>query len=219
MHQMRRSGTKFLAADSPTSRLPFRAMVVRWQLECTGLSMRYSRCDPAASLCAMAVFTITPGLAAERPAERVTWPEVGFATKGATITLVDAGTEIQAKVLSVEPQALIMDVTKTSNSSAVAKGKASIARSSISTIHIRKCGAKWRAILGIGLPAGLMGAAGAAINAQSPAVTGQEAAGVVFGVGAGSAVAGYLIGQKLDCHISDIIVVPESANSPASRRE
>jgi hypothetical protein len=61
------------------------------------------------------------------------------------------------------------------------------------------CGSKWRAILAIGVPVGLMAAAGAAINSQSHSPTGGEAAGVTFALGGGGAVAGYFWGKSLDC--------------------
>jgi len=155
------------------------------------------------------LLTVTGSLAAETRKERVTWSEVAAATSGAKITMVlPSGTEIRGRVLELEPQALIVDVTKTSNSKDVAKGRASIPRSSASTIHVRKCGVKWRAILGIGLPAGLLAATAGAINAQSPTVKGEEAYGVGVAVAAGSAVAGYFIGRQLDCHDTDIAVTP-----------
>lgn len=146
-----------------------------------------------------------------------------FCIAGAKLEMVlPSGTEIQGKLLEVGPQALTMNVTKTSNSKELAKGRASVPRASVSTIHARKCGAKWRVVLGIGVPAGLLGAAGAAINAQSPTVKGPEAAGVILGIGAGSAVAGYFTGRQLDCHVTDIVVIAEGLNhhsSPFSRRQ
>ncbi len=154
--------------------------------------------------------TFTASLAAETRKERVTWAEVASATSGAKITMMlPGGTEIRGRVLEVEPQALVVDVTKTSNSKDVEKGRASIPRSSASTIHARKCGVKWRAILGIGLPAALLAATAGAINAQSTTVKGGEAYGVGVAVAAGSAVAGYFIGRQLDCHDTDIAVIPE----------
>ncbi len=157
-----------------------------------------------------ALLNVTASFAAETRTQRVIWSEVASATKGAKITMVlPGGAEIRGKVLDTEPQALIVDVTKTSSAN-VPKGRALIPRASVSTIHSRKCGAKWRAILGIGLPAALMGAAGAAINAQSPTVKGQEAVGLIFGLGAGGAVGGYFIGKQLDCHVTEITVIPEN---------
>ena len=156
------------------------------------------------------LLTVTASLAAEARKERIAWPEVKSATRSATITMIlPSGTEIRGKVLEVQPQALIVDVTKTSNSRDVEKGRASIPRASASTIHARKCGVKWRAILAIGLPAGLLAATAGAINAQSTTVKGGEAYGVGVGVAAGSAVAGYFIGRKLDCHDTDIAVIQD----------
>lgn len=142
----------------------------------------------------------------------VTWSEVDSAVADATIKLVlPTGTRIQGKLLRVEPAGLALNVTETSNTKDIAKGRASIPRASISTIQARKCGAKWRVILGIGVPAGLLGAAGAAINSQSPTVKGPDTAGVILGIGAGSAVAGYFAGRHLDCHVTDISVIPEGS--------
>ena len=150
------------------------------------------------------------GVAAERRAQQVAWSDVHSAVAGAKIKMVlPSGTEIQGRLLEVGPEALTMDVTKTSNSKEIGKGKASIPRASVSAIDARKCGIKWRLALSIGLPAGLVGAAGAAINTQSPTVKSQDAAGVILGIGAGSAVAGYFVGKQLDCRDTDITVIPE----------
>jgi hypothetical protein len=57
-------------------------------------------------------------LAAAARTQRLTWSELGPATqgKGKKIMMVlPSGTRIQGEVVSVEPQALIVNVTKTSN--------------------------------------------------------------------------------------------------------
>ena len=175
--------------------------------------MRRSSGDAAFRTLAIILLSVTSAFAADRKAAQMAWSDIYSAIAGAKLEMVlPSGTEIQGKLLEVGPQALTMDVTKTSNSKELAKGRASVPRASVSTIHARKCGAKWRVILGIGLPAGLLGAAGAAINAQSSTVKGQEAAGVILGIGAGSAVAGYFIGRQLDCRVIDITVIPEGPN-------
>ncbi len=153
-------------------------------------------------------------IAGEKNTERVTWSEVSSAVAGATIELaLPTGTTIRGKLLEVEPEGLTLNVGKTSNSKDVAKGQASIPRASVSTIKARKCGVKWRMILGVGVPAGLLGAAGASINAQSPTVKGPDAAGVILGIGAGSAIAGYFAGRHFDCRVTYLSVIPQ----PASR--
>jgi hypothetical protein len=181
-----------------------------WQLACSVKGMLDLRWRSVSYAVVLALLNMTAVVAAETRTQRVSWSEVASATTGAKITMVlPGGAEIRGKVLDAEPQALIVNVTKTSSPD-VPKGRVSIPRASVATIHSRKCGAKWRAILGIGLPAALMGAAGAAINAQSPPVKGQEAAGLIFGLGAGGAVGGYFIGKQLDCHVTEFIVIPES---------
>ena len=158
----------------------------------------------------LSLLNVTAGVGAETRTQRVSWSEVASATKGAKITMVlPGGGEIRGNVLDAKAQALIVNVTKTSSAN-FPKGRVSIPRASVSTIHSRKCGAKWPTIFGISLPAALMGSAGAAINAQSPTVKGQEAGGVILALGVGGAVAGYFIGKRLDCHVTEFTVIPEN---------
>lgn len=161
----------------------------------------------------LAVVACTSGgtLAAAARTQRLTWSELGPATqgKGKKIMMVlPSGTRIQGEVVSVEPQALIVNVTKTSNRGEVDKGRTSVPRSSVSVFETRQCGAKWRTILTIGIPGALLAATAAAMNAQSPAVNGQEAAGVGVGIAGGGIVAGYFLGRQLDCRVTHTTVVP-----------
>jgi hypothetical protein len=86
----------------------------------------------------LTIFTLTligvdVGVAAERRAQQVAWSDVHSAVAGAKIKMVlPSGTEIQGRLLEVGPEALTMDVTKTSSSKEIGKGKASIPCASVS---------------------------------------------------------------------------------------
>ena len=122
--------------------------------------------------------------------------------------VLPGGTRIQGEVVSVGPQALIVNVTKTSNRGEVNRGRTSVPRASVSVFETRQCGAKWRAILTIGIPGALLAATTAAMNAQSPPVDAREAAGVGLVIAGGGIVAGHFLGRHLDCRVTQTIVVP-----------
>ena len=160
----------------------------------------------AAVICASAV-TLT---GATPQAQRLTWSELGPATEGkGKITMVlSSGTQIHGEVLSVEPHALIVNMTKTSNRREVNRGRASVPRTSVSAFETRQCGAKWRVILTIGIPGALLAATAAAMNAQSPPVDSREAAEVGLVIAGGGIVAGHFLGRRLDCRVTQTTVVP-----------
>ncbi len=158
------------------------------------------------------ILLILPAATPSRAAtETRPWSQLGEVTKGKKIKMVlPSGTRVEGTAVGVDTEASTVEVTKTSNHQEIGKGNASIPRSSVSVIQTRQCSRKWRAILGMGLPAGLLGGTVAGMNAQSPAVDARMALGVGVAVAAGGAVGGYFIGRSLDCYVVEYRITPDS---------
>ena len=138
-------------------------------------------------------------LAAGKQRKELAWAELGPAIAGQKIQLVlPGGVEIQGNVLGVEPEALRLDVTKTSDKKAVRKGENSIPRPAVSTIRISRYTKRWRLLLTPGLPGTLMLAMTVAIAHQRYTPDPGKVIPIGMAVTASSTIAGYYVGKHLD---------------------
>jgi hypothetical protein len=103
---------------------------------------------------------------------------------------------VEAKVLAVEPDALRVRVTSTSDEKILKTGKTEIPRSSVSLIRMTKLSKRWRAILTPAVPGvallGISVVSSSVYPKPAPIKLGEIALGVA------AAVAGYFIAQHLD---------------------
>lgn len=137
--------------------------------------------------------------AAGKQRKELAWVELGPAIAGKKIQLVlPGGIEIQGNVLGVEPEALRLDVTKTSNRKAIRKGENSIPRPAVSTIRISRYTKRWRLLLTPGLPGALVLAMTVALTHQSYGSDPRKVVPIGMAVTASSTVAGYYLGKHLD---------------------
>ena len=74
------------------------------------------------------------------------WDELTPLILGKHVEMRLAGTQVQGDVIAVRADSLFMDVTKTSNPAAYAKGQISIPRLAVSSIDIRKRTKRWRVV-------------------------------------------------------------------------
>jgi hypothetical protein len=140
-----------------------------------------------------------PACAGERKTLRLPWSELGPAVADRKVALVlTGGTAVEGKVLGVESDALRLQVTWTTDSKVVRKGKTSIPRSSVSVIRMARYSRRWRLLLTPGLPAALLGgmAAGVSMHHHTPAP--QQIVPIGIGVILGGTIAGYYVGKRLD---------------------
>src|SRR5689334_14601126 len=94
----------------------------------------------------------------------VRWSDLAPHVNGMKIsTVLTDGSRIEGRAVSVESEALVVTVTKTSNRAAYAPGRALLPRTSLSTIRVGHTGWKWKVIGPIVGFVG-MGAVGAAIG-------------------------------------------------------
>ena len=116
---------------------------------------------------------------ADLPTIHLQWSDLGPMITGhqVRLTLPD-GTRVRGEALSVEPQALVLDIRKTSNRRIWPKGETAIPRASVSEFRLIKTeGNSWR-VIGTVL-AGVGGAAlGIGIAIFSPPAGAAVAAGI-----------------------------------------
>jgi hypothetical protein len=138
-----------------------------------------------------------------------TWSELSQEMRpGWTVRLVlpDA-TLVEGKPATFTPEALTMNVVRTSNKVQHPKGQITIPREQVKTLEIRKNGVKWR-LVGTLAPIAAGIGAGAA-EAGSGNWLAPEAGAVLFLIiAAGGGVAGYFIGRAVDRRYQPISVTP-----------
>ena len=141
---------------------------------------------------------------------RLQWGDLaGMITAQKVSMVLPDAARLQGKVLAVEPESLVLDITKTSDRRAYPKGRASIPRASVSMLRLTKPGGHvWQIVGGTlgtlgGLFAGglLVGVADADEAAAAVAVLGSAVLG---------GVAGWWGGRVSDRRVMVITVIPES---------
>jgi len=139
---------------------------------------------------------------------KLRWSELSGQITGHTVTLtLPDGHYVEGHVTAVQPDALQLNVNKTSDRQAIPKGKLSAPRSSISRIGLKTKTVKGRTTgvgVGLAVAGGLIGAG--AIK------QGYEGLGLaIIGgiVGVAVMIAGFFIGNDLDRQITMITVTPD----------
>jgi len=140
---------------------------------------------------------------------RLQWGDLAgmIAAQKVSMVLPDAA-HLQGRVLAVEPEALVLDITKTSDRRAHPKGHASIPRASVSVLRLTKPGGHVWQIVG-----GTLGTIGG-MALGTLVVLAADGEDTAIGLGAGIAVAGGVAGwwggRVSDRRVIVITVVPES---------
>ncbi len=141
-----------------------------------------------------------------RPLE-LKWGELAPTVQGHPVELtLTGGTKVTGDVAAIRDDAMVLDVKKTSDARAYPKGNASIPRSSIQLVKLKRSAA-WGKTLGttLGVLSGVViggYVAGTTQNDVGPGVA-------VFLVIAGAmSVGGYLLGRGADQRTTTIRIVP-----------
>jgi hypothetical protein len=141
---------------------------------------------------------------------RLQWGDLaGMITAQKLSMVLPDAARLQGKVLAVEPEALLLNITKTSDRRAHPKGRASIPRASVSVLRLTKPGGHVGQIVGgiLGSLGGLFAGALLAWRANAD----EAAAGVaIVGGAVAGGVAGWWGGRVSDRKVTVITVVPES---------
>jgi len=138
------------------------------------------------------------------------WNELSGIALGRNVDLrLTDGTRVQGELLVVRPEALSIDVNKTSNKLTYPKGQREIPRASMSTLELRRIKtARWRVVgTTAGVVGGLFAGAGVAVGLCRYTCGG----GAVWaGIGAGVAVAvvGNRLGHEADMQTTIVKIIP-----------
>jgi hypothetical protein len=142
---------------------------------------------------------------------RVRWGELSAHVVGRKIsTVLTDGASVEGRVTAVQPEALALRVTKTSDPRRFSKD-AQLPRSSLTVVQVRRDGWKWKVIAPIVGVIGLAvagGAIGGHIDSDGFIISNGAAIGVVVGAAVG-ATAGYFIGRAADHHTRTVEIIRE----------
>src|ERR1700722_3843510 len=129
--------------------------------------------------------------------------------RSVAVTLMD-GARIEGKAIAVEPEQIVMDVRKTSDPRAHAKGRQSIPRDQAKTIVVNRPTVRWRIVgVSVGAAAGVPVGVVAAFEKEGIFSKGNSGPGVFAAVLAGFAAGGFLIGWAADHRKTTVTVIPD----------
>ena len=170
------------------------------------------RAGKLAVVVAFACLLQNPALAAKRESVEVEWNDLDQLISGRKVALcLPDSTDIEGKVLSVAPDGLVMQIRKTSDAQAHAKGQALIPRSSVTALQLKKTKGPWRTIcttIGAGGGFLLGGFVSVFVAPERSSLTAGTKAAFVAVMG-GLAIVGYLVGRKADRKVIIIRVIQE----------
>jgi hypothetical protein len=163
-----------------------------------------------ASLAAgMAILSLIPMAARADDVMRVPWEGLSM-TVGKTVQIATPkGPMVTGKVTAVETDALVVDVTKTNDPSALLKGELKVPRATLRVVRMQTKGALYRTIgTFVGASAGVVGGTAAAFGIAWGGHHDGAAWAALIGVPAGLSVVGYLAGNKADRRWTTIEILP-----------
>jgi len=163
---------------------------------------------------------LIPGIGSAAGSDEIQmpWSEIAALVDHEKVSLVlPDGVTVEGQVVAVEPDALVLDIKKSSDPRAHPPQRSSIPRSSVSVLQLRqiKGNRRWLgAALGAGgggvagwlLAEGVFHVSGEGLNpSKAPLVVASLA-----GVAAGAAAIGYFVGRKGDNRVTFIKIIPAS---------
>jgi hypothetical protein len=161
----------------------------------------------ATSLILTALIAATPAWADSR---ELHWGELAtfIGDHSIAVTLAD-GAQIEGKAIAVEPEELVMDVRKTSDSRTHAKGRQSVPRDQAKRLVVNRPTVRWRIVgVGVGAAAGVPVGAVAAIEQDGFWGRGHGGTAIFIAVLAGMAAGGLLIGWAADRRKTTVTIIP-----------
>jgi len=157
----------------------------------------------------IALFTLycagQSALMAESKVLAVTWKELTPLIHGHQVTLeLTDGAKVSGEVMAVREDSILLDVSAAEKAHAASGG--SIARNTISLIHLRRTRGNWGRNMGTVL--GVMG--GIVLGGYAAAHTSSAGAAIptLIGISSGAGLGGYFAGKQLDKRVTHLKVVP-----------
>ena len=136
---------------------------------------------------------------------QITWDELSALVVDRRIsTTLPDGTRLDGDALAVRPEALVLDVHKTSNKRQYPKGQMEIPRAAVSEVRVIRLGGPFMRIIGgfAGGFGGAFGATGLGLIIDSAAVL---VPALLLGIPL-SAVGGYYLGKLVDTHTTRLVI-------------
>jgi hypothetical protein len=157
----------------------------------------------------MLLFLVAPAAGAVTP-ERLTWEELPqLVGKHVSIALYDGA--VSGAVREVQADALLIEVSKSTNPAAYPKGPMRVPRATLHVLDLHGKGVKYRVIgTALGFVAGAAGGLGVAIKAQGGLFGNEHQTAAPVGmvaVMAGVTAAGYALGNAADRRTTTIRIV------------
>ena len=179
--------------------------------------MRFAKC-----LCYLLIATAAVGAEKDlkdsgRRTFRLEWRDLDRMARGRNIDLtLPSGIHLKGRVTSVEVDALMLDVRKTSNKRAYPKGRAVVPRPEVTQFTLaRKEGHTWSAVgSSVG---GSIGAGVAAGAVQLVKGDGWKATAAALAIGIPAAI-GFGLGWSADHEYVNVIVVPDGTGAVPGRQ-
>jgi hypothetical protein len=147
---------------------------------------------------------------AETDTIELRWNELSGLAVGKNVELhLNDGTRLQGELLAVRPDALSIDVSKTSNKLTYPKGQREIPRASVSTFQMRRLKtARWRVVgTTAGVVGGIFTGAGVGVGICRSTCGGGAVWGGI-GVGVAVAILGNRLGHEADIQTTIVKIVP-----------
>ena len=161
----------------------------------------------------MALLLAAPLLADAAALMHVKWEGLTVVTGNTVSIAMPGGAVITGKATSVESDALVVDVQKTSDRTAYPKGVVHVPRATLHRFEMLTKGKVGRAVgTPVGFVVGFAGGIGAVLGIQGVVPFGDKnqgaAAVALIGLTAAGTVAGYLIGNSADKRWTAIEILP-----------
>ncbi len=161
---------------------------------------------------ALAAFAIAPFGLGAASLVHLRWDALSTVV-GKTVSIaMPGGPVITGVATGVEPDALLIDVKRTTNAKAYPRGATRVPRATLRRFDIRTKGVAFRivgTVLGSGV--GLVGGVAAGWGIQGGILNNRrnaQAAGAFVGIWAGGTVAGYFAGNAVDTHWTPVEILP-----------
>ena len=163
-----------------------------------------------ASLAAsMAILSLAPMVAHADDLVRVPWEGLSMTVGKTVLVATPKGPAVTGKVTAVEPDALVIQVTRTNDPSVPMKGELRVPRATLHVVRMQTKGKLYRTLgTFVGASAGVVGGTAAAFGIVWGGHNEAGAWAALIGLPAGLGVAGYLVGNKADRRWTTIEILP-----------
>jgi hypothetical protein len=159
-----------------------------------------------------AILSVFSLLAQGAEIEHVKWDNLSTVVGKTVMVAMPAGSVITGEATGVESDALVVNVTKTTDRTAFPKGELRVPRATLRVFQVRTKGKICRVLLTVaGAVVGMYGGASVAIGIGSGGAFGKTSTGAVaafIGIGFAGTVAGYEAGDAADRRWTAIEIVP-----------